>query len=242
MIKFYSKDAMDLTFKELKRLNEAKGFLKKIKAKLLEKVSASDLGYISKLPFKAHSLQKVLIHRVADLTESAIDLFESQRLVPASLLTRGVFETTAVLYSLQMKIEQVIKEKQVKDLDDFLMRSLFGGRIKSSPMLSTNILNEIDRMSKKFEPWRTCYDDLSEYAHPNWSGLMGAYSYFNKNHRTLHLGKEFSKASIMVALPLLLISLAFFLHHYDQIEKQLPKCCQICEESLSSPKLERYRK
>jgi hypothetical protein len=113
--------------KETKQLEACRSFLEKIKQRLSKEISAYDLGYVSKLPFKALSLHELLLHRVADLSETAIGLFELRKLVPATIMTRAVYETTAVLYSLNIKIEEAIKTKNIGDIDTFFMKSLLGG-------------------------------------------------------------------------------------------------------------------
>jgi hypothetical protein len=223
---------MEFKEKEIKRLTECKSFLKKINERLVNKVAAYDLGYKAKLPFEAISFHELLLHRTADLSETAINLFELKKLVPAIIMTRAVYETTAILNSLGVKIEEVIRTKNIENVGDFFMKSLFGGRIKEAPIESINILSAIDRITKRFKHIRESYDYLSEYAHPNWSGLMGSYGNLIVETATLHLGKEVSKISFMVALPLLAQSLAIFLHDYDEIKKQLPKFNNICEKSI----------
>ena len=223
---------MEVKEKEIKRLSECKSFLKQINERLAKKITAYDLGYKAKLPFKAMSLHELLLHRVADLSETAINLFELKKMVPATIITRAVYETTAILYSLGVKIEEVIRTKNVENIDQFIMKSLFGGRVKNAPIECTNILGAVDRINKKFMRFKDSYDDLSEYAHPNWSGLMGSYGNLAKETATLHLGREASKISAMVALPLLAASLAIFLHYYDEIKKRLPEFNNICEESI----------
>ncbi len=227
---------MDIKEKEIRRLSECKSFLKQINQRLAEKIAAYDLGYKSKLPFKAMSLHELLLHRVADLSEAAIDLFELRKLVPAAIITRAVYETTAILYSLRVRIEEVIRTKDVDDIDQFFMKSLFGGRVENAPIECTNILGAVDRINKKFNRFRDSYDALSEYAHPNWSGLMGSYGNLVKETATLYLGRKASKISLMTALPLLAASHAIFLHDYDEIKRRLPEFNNICEENIARKK------
>jgi len=61
---------------------------------------------------------------------------------------------------------------------------------------------------------------------------MGSYGNLVEGTTTLHLGKEASKISSMVALPLLVASLAIFLHYYDQIKERLPEFNDICEKNI----------
>jgi hypothetical protein len=152
-------------------------------------------------------------------------------MVPATIMTRGVYETTAVLYSFGAKIEEVMRTNDAENVDQFVMKCLFGGRVKSAPIECTDILSAVDRTNKNFEHFRDSYDDLSEYAHPNWPGLMGSYGNLVEETATLHLCREASKISAMVAIPLLAASLAVFLHHYDEIKKRLPEFHNICEQT-----------
>jgi hypothetical protein len=221
---------MKLNSKELKRLADVKSFLEQINRTLPDKISAVTLSHNSKLPFKAFSLREVLIHRVAELSETAVNLFESNKLVPAIIMTRAVFETTAVLYWLYERIKQATTTKELGDIDEFLMKSLFGGRVSEAPVESYNVLKAIDHINKKFQFYKESYGTLSEFAHPNWSGLMGAYSKLDKEEFTLHLGKQVGKVPILIALPLLAASLKLFIHYYDDMEKYLLQFNKICDE------------
>ena len=40
---------------------------------------------------------------------------------------------------------------------------------------SVNILTLVDRVEKTAPGFRSLYDALSEYAHPNWAGTFGAF-------------------------------------------------------------------
>jgi hypothetical protein len=221
---------MRLNSKELKRLADVKSFSEQINKSLPDKIFVASLSHTSKLPFKALSLREVLIHRVAELSETAVNLFESNKLVPAIIMTRAVFESTAVLYWLYERIKQVSITKELGDIDEFLMKSLFGGRVSEAPVESYNVLTAIDHINKKFAFYKESYDNLSDYAHPNWPGLMGAYSKLDKKEMTLHLGKQVGNVPILVALPLLAASLKLFIHYYDDMEKYLLQFNKICDE------------
>jgi len=221
---------MKLNSKEVKRLVDVKSFSEQIKKRLPDKIIAASLSHNSKLPFKAFSLREALIHRVAELSQTATTLFESNQLVPAIIMTRAVFESTAVLYWLYEKIRNVSVTRELGNIDEFLMKSLFGGRDDKSPVVGYNVLTAIDHINKKFAFYKESYDNLSSYAHPNWPGLMGAYSKLDKKEMTLHLGKQVGNVPILVALPLLAASLKLFIHYYDDMEKYLLQFNKICDE------------
>ena len=211
-------------------LDEVGTFLKQINVNLPKKISAASLSHHSKLLFKAFSLRGVLVHRITDLTEVAIDLYEADKVVPAIIMTRSVFETTAVLYLLYKKIKKAAMTKMLGDIDDFLMKSLFGGRVKNAPIESYNILTAINHADKDFSSYRESYDRLSEFVHPNWSGVSGAYSKLNRSTMELYLGKEFGKVPIMISLPLLAGALELFIHYYDELDHYLLKFNKFCDQ------------
>lgn len=221
---------MKLNSKEVKRLVEVKSFSEQINKRLPDEIIAASLSHNSKLPFKAFSLRALLIHRVAELSQTAITLFESSQLVSATIMTRAVYESTAVLYWLYEKIRNVSVTGELGNTDEFLMKSLFGGRDDKAPVLGYNVLTAIDHINKEFASYKESYDILSNYAHPNWPGLMGAYSKLDKKKMTLHLGKQAGNVPISVALPLLAASLKLFIHYYDDMEKYLLQFNKICDD------------
>ena len=150
--------------------------------------------------------------------------------MPAIIVTRAVFETTAVLYFLYNKLKDVIGKKTLDDIDDVLMKFLFGGRTKVAPVESYNILTAINHTDKTFRSYRTAYDDLSEFAHPNWSGVSGAYSKLDRNTMILYLGKKYSNVPLMMALPLLAGSLELFCHYYDAMDHYCSEFNELCDE------------
>ena len=58
-----------------------------------------------------------------------------------------------------------------------MVQLLLGQRLEPETELpvSINILTIIDHADKKIPKLRKNYDRLSEFAHPNWSGALGAY-------------------------------------------------------------------
>lgn len=215
--------------KEEELLEEASALFIQINANLPDKIEAVALSHISKLPFKALSLRETLIHRIADLSDAVIKLYKLEKIVPAIIMIRSVFETSAVLFRLFIKLKNVSKTGDLHDINDFLNKHLFGGRNKDAPVKSYNILTAIDHTDKEFENFRIAYDDLSEFAHPNWSGLMGAYSDSYKNKYVLKLGKEEGRVPAIVSLRLLVGSLKLAIYYYDEMEQHIIKFGKLCD-------------
>jgi len=215
---------------EKKELAKAKQLSRRLSSNLPKEIEAASLSLSSKLAFKAFSLHEVLIHRIAELSEVAVELFELKKIVPAIIMTRAVFETTAVLYWLYKSIKQVCATKELGNIDEFFMKSLFGSKNEERLPESYNILTAINHIDKDFQGYRNAYNSLSEFAHPNWSGLSGAYSKLNQEKIILELGKELGNIPLSVALPLLLGALTLFIDYYNEMETYLLQFNEICDE------------
>ena len=215
---------------EKKELAKAKQLSRQLSSNLPKKIKAASLSHYSKLPFKAFSLREVLIHRITELSEVAVELFESEKLVSAIIMTRAVYETTSVLYWLYKRLKQVCATKELGNIDEFFMKSLFGSKNEERLPESYNILTAINHTDKDFQGYRNAYNSLSEFAHPNWSGLFGAYSKLNQEKIILELGKEVGNIPLSVALPLLLGALTLFIDYYNEMETYLLQFNEICDE------------
>lgn len=77
-------DVSTLSDSELLAL--AKQLASNIRSSLPKKLYAGSFTLKSKLPYKASLFREVLIHRLIDLADVAVELYESGRLVPALLL------------------------------------------------------------------------------------------------------------------------------------------------------------
>ncbi|MBW2605065.1 MAG: hypothetical protein JRE28_12245, partial [Deltaproteobacteria bacterium] len=97
------------------------------KNNLPSRVDPASLTWESKIPWKAMALREALLYRVAELSESAIDLYEKgNRTISAFIITRAVHETTALFYSFYERLEKVTSSRFLGDFDEFIMRLLFG--------------------------------------------------------------------------------------------------------------------
>jgi len=220
---------------EKKELAEAKQLSRRLSSNLPKKIEAASLSYYSKLPFKAFSLREALIYRITELSEVAVELFESEKLVSAIIMTRAVYETTSVLYWLYKRLEKVCTEKELGNIDEFFMKSLFGSKNGKMPLESYNILTAIDHTDKAFTGYRNAYNTLSEFAHPNWPGLLGAYSKLNRKKIHLELGKDIGNIPLSVALPLLVGALTLFIYYYNEMETYLLKFNEFCDKKYQKP-------
>lgn len=203
------------------RLALAKELATNIRDSLPKELYAGSFTLKSKLPFRATSLREVLIHRLSDLADVALELYDADRLVPAFMVTRGVVETVAMTYWLHQKTTEFLESKDEKAYDEFLMRGTFGSKDSTPPPQPYNVLKAIDHLDKKFSGLRKMYDRLCEFTHPNYSGAMGSYSKLDSEGYILHLGESHGKPPISFGIVPLIASLTVFQDYYNALADKL---------------------
>ncbi|RWA52106.1 hypothetical protein AU476_19270 [Cupriavidus sp. UYMSc13B] len=157
----------------------------------------------------------MLIHRVSDLSDVALELYEAQRLVPAFVITRSVVETTAMVFRLHQKSKEFMAKHDIKAYDQFLMKGLLGSRDGTTSEESHNVLTAIKHLNKEFDGLEQMYATLCEFTHPNYSGAMGSYSRLDRKNHTLLLGKEHRTPPLAFGLGPLIGCLAIFTDYYN---------------------------
>lgn len=168
----------------------AKELAKNIRNSLPKSLYAGSFTLKSKLPYKATSFREVLIHRFSDIADVALELYENRKLVPAFIATRAVVETSAMIYWLYRKSEEFLEKGDEDSFDEFLMKGMLGSKDGTTKYESYNILTAVDRLDKEYEGLRKMYDTLCEFTHPNWSGVMAAYSKIEKEKTHSILAKN----------------------------------------------------
>jgi len=201
----------------MEELEEAKALAKNIAYSLPKEINIAALSHISMLPFKALSLRELLIHRASSLADGAVHLYEQNQAIPATVLTRAVFETTALLYTLYERTKTFLEKNNTAEFDEFLIASLVGSRIDQDEDMiqAINVMNHIKRMEVAIPGTLRTYEILCEYAHPNWSGLQGAYGKIDRNTFIMNLGTRPNRNKTGISA--LCGSLISFSHYYNEL-------------------------
>jgi hypothetical protein len=179
------------------------------------------LPHSSKLPFKIISLREMLFHRASALATPAVSLLEERNVVSGVLLTRALIETVAMLADLHAKLEAFVQAPDVEALGTFLMGSLFANQYKEGGVkdkyFTRSIMNSIDTLDKKSKGIRALYDQLSEYAHPNYNGVFGTFGKVDTDRFVLNLGPNIrdSGNGDVIGANALAAALILLVHYYD---------------------------
>ncbi len=196
-------------------LQEVRQYADILASSLPDRIQFAALTLESKLPSKAFVLRELLIHRVSPLASAAVDLFELDQVIPAVVLTRAVVETVAVLYSLHERLERFTDDKNSSELDDFLYRCLLGSRNQPDLPDPINILTFVDRVEKTIPEFRSVYDSLCEYTHPNWAGTFGSFGKIDMERFELKLGPTKRTRAMSTGVKALSGALMIFRVYYN---------------------------
>jgi hypothetical protein len=181
---------------------------------------------VSKIPFKALSWRETLYYRNAELSNTAFELFNNNRYLPATILIRAQMETTGLLAWSHYKIHKCVEEKSLGDIDDFFMRGLFGGRESGRILEAHNVLTGIDKVGREF---RDAYDMLSEFAHPNCFGTHTCFSKLDTDNYRILLDFYFDDLNWEPILSTFLLSLHIFRDIYNYMADDIYRFYDICE-------------
>lgn len=205
-----------------RHLEEARDYLARFAAALPSHVSAAELGVRETAPYKALVVREALMWRTEEIGRCACDMLERGDVISGILQTRATLENAALIWRLR----DVIRDRHnfsALEIDNLLSQLLLGSKIYPEPA-AINILTLIDRLDKSVGILRDGYDRLSEYAHPNYSGVAGLYSIIDRENLTTYFGKRPSTQHTLDTLvaPTLRASLFIFENTYNQITDLMP--------------------
>ena len=212
-------------------LTEADELVKQLAKNLPSRVNRESISNTSKTALKAHVIRASLFHRITELAEVAIDLYRQNRLIAAFVITRSSFETAALAHHTYKHIEKVVETGKIGDIDETLMKVLFGERLPESECKAVNILTAINKLDKEAPGARDLYDGLCEFAHPNWSGAVGAYAKDDQGLFTLDFDQKHENIPQEAGLEALTAALETFNYSESAISNILPAFTKLHEES-----------
>ena len=172
-------------------LDTAKKILVELESLRESKVDPLDLGYRSKVPFKAMVLAQSLLWRSSELGRGALQAASIDSALSVFILVRSIMETSALMSKLADCTDKATSKKSIKEIDEPIMRILMSNRSGFGDGIysATNILTVIDKINERMPGVRNRYDDLSEVAHPNWQGTLGLFSSANSESVLSQFGR-----------------------------------------------------
>lgn len=150
--------------------------INEIQTNLPKEINEKEFGGRSSEVSKILNIRAGLLYRAYDLSNSALKIIDDN-LISGKLLARGLFETSAVLAYLNLKIKKFIETKDLNEFNDKLTQILVGSKIGESPA-SLNIITAVQSVEKqtdRLEGFENYFATLCEFAHPNFFGVVGSF-------------------------------------------------------------------
>lgn len=199
---------------------------------------AKNLAY--KPTFDAEIFREAAVYRFIELTESTYVLYKSNLLIGSITTARAAYETLAVLWFLNTKLEHLTKTKDIAHFLETIRRLLLGWSNDAEFPEKINVLKCADAVDKTLEGvFRRHYEMLCEYAHPNNSGTFGSYT--APDHSTLEVqfgaylrNEEILKSHIQNTV---VISLEMLNHVQENYENIVNDALDTCHELHEQGKL-----
>ncbi|MEX0660847.1 MAG: hypothetical protein WEA58_12335 [Balneolaceae bacterium] len=220
---------MDISNKKL--IEEVEEAINEIESLLPNDFDGKTLSKKSKLPYKLASIYYSYSYRFHAIANSALQLFKFENYLSSAILIRSLMETASVLFLVEERIERNLNSFNCEETDKFLMKILVGGKLKSYEYFAYNCLKAIDKVDgKKYDQFREMYDQLSEFAHPNWAGSAGYFSKIESEGIKIFTLNDGIKNPFFILFPFS-ISITVLIDSINSIKKLMPKFIKICESS-----------
>jgi hypothetical protein len=130
---------------------------------------------VSKILWEVRQYVQLALHRSADLAEEVCSAWDRSKPVISFVSARALMETSAAVFEISYKIELLLQRGEYDEIQKIVLDRMFASRDNPDLRPAQNILTAIDRVENAYEGFRASYDSLSEFAHPNYSGMHGLY-------------------------------------------------------------------
>jgi hypothetical protein len=211
-------------------LAEAREATARLGASLPSQIDPAALGVCSKAPYQLLVIREALIWRTEELARNACGAIEKKDFAVAALLARAVAESAAMIWYLVKVLEE--RAGYTPDqLNDKLMQLLVGMKRKKDKAAepdatdlpeAINVATFVKHVNRELPGFDEAYSLLSEFAHPNWLGVVGLYSeHDEKNFRT-EFGRGLHPQRGSRLAHALALGLATFEMGYNKITDAMP--------------------
>jgi len=145
---------------------------------------------------------------------------EAGRPLATELCTRAIYENIATICDFTDKLKLLCESVDYSGVEQLVTKAAFVTRIPSfitrhgDDVKAPQILNQIDKMDKRYPNFREAYDHLSDIVHPNGMGAVIYFSTIGDGYVTFrdcgNMPDRARSSLIIAALLLLHVELALF--------------------------------
>lgn len=154
-----------------------------IKSKRLKNVNIKTANpKIAMIVWKYTVFEQITLHRYYDLAYSACESWNNGIACGSFILTRCLYENTALLYDIIKKTEKFIVNNDLDKCSKYIGEKVFANKSFDGLPVAKNIMNSIDEITKIVPEFRRDYERLCEFTHPNLFGMFNLYAKADKQY------------------------------------------------------------
>ena len=155
-----------------------------LRTKLVDHVVLAEPPLRLHAPNLARCYIQAHLRRILMFVDGGCAEFRAGRPLMTEMASRAIYENVATFCDYSTKLQGLCAAADYAGVNDLTQKYAFATRL--SHLLETNgpewnapqILNQVDKMSKRYETYRSAYDHFCEIVHPNG---LGAVVYFARN-------------------------------------------------------------
>jgi len=155
------------------------------------KISAKGNPPMPLVILKLKSYAQASLHRIIDLSIESCNAWEKGIPAVSFLLTRSALEIASYIFDFTNQVDQLIEERKFEEINDMIHKIMYGERKSSELPVIDNVLNVMDRISKIIPLYRSNYESLSSFCHPNYSAIGMLYSKQNMEEFYFEIDRKF---------------------------------------------------
>jgi hypothetical protein len=201
----------------------AKEMTQQLSQNLPESIEITAIGVRSKAPYQLLVVREALLWRTEELARNACNSVERGDLAVAAILTRSITENAALVWKLNEILDKRAG-KSPEELNIAIMRAVAGSKTWEEAPAPYNVLSCLDILNKTIDGARQTYESLSEFAHPNWRGVLGLFSKTDREKFITYFGRglwgSLARDQITNAL---CAALGVFKYAYNAITDKMPQ-------------------
>jgi hypothetical protein len=213
----------------------ANAIVDSLRAKKVHEIVISEPPLGLTIPNLVRCYLQAHIRRCLVFIDAGVAELGAGRPLAAELCTRALYENIANICNFADKMKPLCKAADYTGVEALVTKSAFSTRIPSllqrhgDDLQAPQILNQIDKMAKRFPTFRENYDRLSDIVHPNG---LGAVVYFAKMEfgRAEFIDEGRTPAQARISLIMAVILMAFV----EAALVELEECLQNLSATISA--------
>jgi hypothetical protein len=182
----FEKSALDLTRESWDAVEGYNSCLERLLARRKSEIPVTGPLVESKTAWKCAMLQQSLLYRVTTLGRGCSESWNSRNVLSSVLAARALLETIAIFSFVRDELKRFANANDIESIETLLNQQLFATKDKDVIAQgfgyeARSILTFIDRFGKKIPQIRDHYEFISEWCHPNGSGVFFSFGEINKS-------------------------------------------------------------